>query len=170
MTGAHRNYSMPVTFTFGADAYSAGTRHPPHRHDSMHMSLVLSGNVAETVGSRTEFAGALSVVTKDAGVVHADDFGATGARLARLSLPSGTLGALVDDPSRSSGWRWTHHAAVARPFLRLACRARAGESSFDSDDADLVDLTLNWVTNKAVLDRLFVQNPAELFGFPALRD
>ena len=38
------------------------------------------------------------------------------------------------------------------------------------NDADLVDLTLNWVTDEDVLDRLFVQNPAELFGFPTLRD
>jgi predicted TIM-barrel fold metal-dependent hydrolase len=38
------------------------------------------------------------------------------------------------------------------------------------NDADLVDLTLNWVSDQHVLERLFVHNPAELFGFPQVED
>ncbi len=58
---------MTATLSFAADAYRAGTRHAPHRHDDLHLSLVLSGRVAETVGGVTEYASALSVVAKDAG-------------------------------------------------------------------------------------------------------
>lgn len=131
---------MTIALSFHADAYRAGTRHPPHSHDALHLSLVLGGRVAETVGSVTEYAGALSVVAKDAGVVHADNFGTAGAKLARLILPFGTIGALVDDPARSPGWRWTHDARVANPFLRLVHRAKGGARSFDADDPDLLDL------------------------------
>jgi len=48
---------MTITLAFDADAYRAGTRHPAHNHDALHLGLVLSGHVAETVGSVTEYAG-----------------------------------------------------------------------------------------------------------------
>jgi AraC family transcriptional regulator len=131
---------MLATLTLHADAYPAGTRHRAHQHDELHLSLVLCGRVAETVGSVTEWAGALSVVAKDAGVVHANDFGPAGAKMARLTLPSGTIGALIDDPARSTGWRWTHNAAVASPYLRLVRRANGAACTFNADDPDLLDL------------------------------
>ena len=131
---------MAATLCFDATEYRPGTHHPLHQHDCLHLSLVLRGCVAEAVGSVTEYAGALSVVAKDAGVIHADHFGPGGAKLARLTLPFGTTASLVDDPRRGPSWRWTHDPAVARPFLRLVRRARAGVRSFDSDDQDLVDV------------------------------
>ncbi|MGH7613629.1 MAG: helix-turn-helix transcriptional regulator [Gemmatimonadales bacterium] len=144
---------MTITLVFQADRYRAGTRHRPHQHDALHLSLVLSGRVAETVGSVTEFAGALSVVAKDAGVVHADDFGIAGARLARLTLPGGTIGGLVDEPTRSPGWRWTHDARVARPFLRLVQRASAGVCAFAADDPDVLDLLAEFTARPAAVPR-----------------
>ncbi|MDQ3244578.1 MAG: hypothetical protein M3Q09_12695 [Gemmatimonadota bacterium] len=131
---------MKTTLAFHADGYRPGTRHRPHMHGELHLSMVLGGRVAETVGGVTEYAGALSVVAKDSGVVHSDDFGSAGAKLARLILPAGTIGALIDDPSRSPGWRWTHDGRVANPFLRLVERGRSGERAFASDDPDLIDL------------------------------
>ena len=144
---------MTITLSFHADAYQAGTRHPPHSHDALHLSLVLGGRVAETVGSVTEYAGALSVVAKDAGVIHANDFGIAGAKLARLILPSGTIGALVDRPSRAPDWKWTHDARVANPFLRLVHRAKGGAHSFDADDPDLLDLLAAFTARPAPLTR-----------------
>jgi AraC family transcriptional regulator len=144
---------MTVTLSFHADAYQPGTRQRPHWHDELHLSLVLSGRVAETVGTVTEYAGALSVVAKDAGVVHANDFGAAGAKLARLILPSGTIGSLIDQPSRSPGWRWTHDADVARAFLRLVHRANGGVSSFKVGDPDLLDLLAAFTARPAPLTR-----------------
>ena len=144
---------MTITLSFHADAYQAGTRHPPHSHDALHLSLVLGGRVAETVGSVTEYAGAVSVVAKDAGVIHANDFGIAGAKLARLILPSGTIGALVDRPSRAPDWKWTHDARVANPFLRLVHRAKGGAHSFDADDPDLLDLLAAFTARPAPLTR-----------------
>jgi AraC-like DNA-binding protein len=123
-----------------ANAYRAGTRHRPHDHDELHFSIVLSGRVAEVVGGVMEQAGALSVVAKDPGVVHANDFGSGGARLARLTLPATTLGELLDDPARSPGWRWTHDPLVAAPFLRLVRRADGRSARFAVTDPDLLDL------------------------------
>lgn len=131
---------MVATLTFHADAYPAGTRHSAHQHDELHLSLVLSGRVAETVASVTEWAGPLSVVAKDAGVVHANAFGPAGAKMARLTLPSGTIGALIDDPTRSTEWRWTHDAAVAGPYVQLVRRANSTSCTFDAYDPDLLDL------------------------------
>lgn len=142
-----------MALAFHADGYPAGTRHRAHRHDELHFSLVLSGRIAEAVGGRTEVAGAWSVVAKDAGVIHADDFGRAGARLARLALPGGTIGGLVGDPARSPGWRWTHDARVARPFLRLVERGRAGAPTFDAHDPDVVDLLAAFTARAAAPPR-----------------
>ena len=130
----------PVTLAFHADAYRPGTRHRPHAHDELHFSLVLSGRVAELVGGVTEIAGPLSVVAKDPGVVHTNDFGIRGARLARLTLMGRTLDTLLDDPKRAIGWRWTHDPAVAAPFLRLVRRAEGRAASYLHNDPDLLDL------------------------------
>jgi AraC family transcriptional regulator len=131
---------MTASLTFNADAYRGGMRQRPHSHDELHLSLVLRGHVTESVGGKTEYAGALAVVAKDAGVVHANDFGTSGAHLARLSLAGGTIGSLIDDPARSQEWHWTHEARVARPFLRLVRRARGSTPIFEADDTDLADL------------------------------
>lgn len=131
---------MTLTLSFVADAYGAGTRHPMHEHDSLHMSIVLGGRLSERVGSSIEYAGALSVVAKDAGVAHANEFGNGGAQIARLGLGQGSIAKLIDDPARSSGWRWTHDARVAAPFLRLVGRGSRGITGFAADDADVLDL------------------------------
>jgi AraC family transcriptional regulator len=131
---------MTATLAFDASAYAADARHRPHRHDELQLSLVLGGAVAETVGGVTEHAGLMSVVWKDAGVVHADEFGPDGARIARLTLQGGPVTALLDDPRRAHDWRWAHDVTVARSFLRLLARARHGETSFDASDVDVVDL------------------------------
>lgn len=130
----------PATLAFHADAYQPATRHLPHAHDDLHFSLVLSGRVAERVGEVTEIAGPLSVVAKDPGVVHANDFGAAGARLARLTLELGTLDTLLDDTAHATAWRWTHDPTVAAPFLRLVRRAEGRAASYPPNDPDLLDL------------------------------
>lgn len=138
---------MTAVLSFQAAQYPADTRHAPHEHAALQLSLVLAGRVVETVGRVTEHAGALSVVCKAAGVVHANVFGREGARLARLTLADGDLASLLDDPARASDWRWTHDPAVAAPFLRLVQRAARDttsnsgrETTIAADDPDLFDL------------------------------
>lgn len=134
---------------FHADAYAPGARHRSHAHDELHFSVVLAGRVTERVGNATEWAGPLSVVAKDPGVVHADDFGPSGARLARLTLTSTTLGELLGTPGRSPGWRWTHDPLVAEPFLRLVRRASGQAMSVAATDPDVVDLLAAFIARPA---------------------
>ena len=129
---------MPHALHFDVSVYSSGERHAPHRHDEMQLSLILKGQVRETVGNRTELGSALSVVMKDSGVVHANEFGPEKPKIARLSLMRGSFSDLVDEASRAESWRWTHDPRIAHPFLRLV--ARSSEKSFACDDADVVDL------------------------------
>ena len=131
---------MTATLTLHADGYRPGTRHPPHQHDELHLSIVLSGRVGETVGRQTEWARPLCVVAKDAGVRHANDFGSAGARMARLTLHSGTIADLIEDSSRADAWRWVHGPCVARPYLNLVRRWADGTCTFQSDDPDILDL------------------------------
>ena len=131
---------MPADLRLTVDSYRAGARQRPHSHAELHFSLILSGRVAEQVGSKTEYGDPLSVVAKDAGVVHSNAFDPNGSRLARISLAGGSIGALIDDAKRAESWRWTHDARVARPFLKLVRRATLGARTITSDDHDLVDL------------------------------
>jgi AraC family transcriptional regulator len=146
-------HKPPATLAFHADAYRPGTRHRPHAHDDLHFSLVLSGRVAERVGGMTEIAGPLSVVAKDPGVVHTNDFGVRGARLARLTLNAGTLDSLLDDPARSLPWRWTHDPLVAAPFLRLVRRADGKAATYLQNDTDLLDLLAAFTARPARVAR-----------------
>ncbi len=133
---------MSVRLVFAADDYPAGTRHAPHHHDTLQLSVVLSGQVVETVGGVTEQASALSVVCKAPGVVHADTFGNRGARLARLTLPMGELSHVLDDATRATVWRWTHDPVIAAPFLRLVQHARTqcATADFPLDHPDVLEL------------------------------
>ena len=112
----------------------------PHEDGGLQISLVMRGALAETVGGTTEVAGALSIVVKDPGVVHADRFGPAGADILRLSTRHRTLGELLDDPRRSIPWAWVHTPGVAAPFLRLARRMTGASVVVADDDPDVVDL------------------------------
>jgi AraC family transcriptional regulator len=129
-----------TTLSFHAGRYAGGLHQPAHEHDELHLSLVMRGRIAETVGGATEYAGALSVVAKDPGVVHADRFGPEGAAIARLSLPDRGVGDLIDSPHRAFAWRWAHDLAVATPFVRLVHRAGGADARFDASDEDVVEL------------------------------
>lgn len=127
---------------FGLDSvgYHPGGRQAPHAHDELQISLVLRGSLEERVGGALELASALSVVVKDPGVVHADQYGRAGALTARLSFHGAVLADLLEHPARARAWRWTHDARVAAPFLRIVERGLHGDRRFASDDDDVVDL------------------------------
>lgn len=137
----HRMTGMPAhALHLVANRYAPMTRHAPHDHDELQVSLILSGRVRERVGAREESGAALSVVVKDPGVRHADDFGERGAFMARLSVPRAEFANLTEGADRSVPWRWTHESRVATPFLRLVRRARLDATTFAAADDDVVDL------------------------------
>jgi AraC family transcriptional regulator len=145
---------MPhAAFRFDLSVYSPGCCHPPHAHDQLHLSLALRGRIAERVGDTIEHAGALSAVVKDPGVTHADEFGRTGAVMARLVIPEHRFADLVPDKGDAPAWAWTHDPAAATPFLRLVERAARGQKVFSVDDGDVVDLLAAFAPAPAGLAR-----------------
>lgn len=100
-------------------SYAAGLRQPEHAHPGASVTLILAGGLQETVGSREEAAGALSVVYKEAGVRHADRFGPDGARTLQIALRPGTDPVGADRDASVPGWRWLHGTSAVRPMLDL---------------------------------------------------
>lgn len=91
--------------------YAPGQRQPLHAHDFDGISLVIGGAIRERVGRHEEIATCLSIVVKPAGVVHADDVGARGAR---------TVQVLLDSEVEGLGpWRWMHAGEAVSGFLAL---------------------------------------------------
>ncbi len=139
--GANRTPIMlPTPFGVDVSWYVPGTRHTPHAHEELQISLVLKGSLVESVGGRVEQAGALSVAVKDPQVTHEDQFGREGALLVRLCVRGRGIADLVEHPDRAYPWRWTHDAAVARPFLRIVGRSTRGPVKLTSTDDDITDL------------------------------
>ena len=120
------------------DSYAAARQQAPHDHDELHFSMVLAGRVGETVGGSSEVGETLSVVSKDAGVRHANRYGPSGARFVRLSLRAGSIGELVD--RGAPAWHWSHDPAVAAPYLRLLRPFEQRALSIPATDPDLLDL------------------------------
>ncbi|MGH7650675.1 MAG: helix-turn-helix domain-containing protein [Gemmatimonadaceae bacterium] len=66
--------------------YSPGASMPAHAHGFASMGVVLAGSLIEDVGATRVEARAGSMVLKPAGTLHANRFGATGARLLAVTL------------------------------------------------------------------------------------
>jgi AraC family transcriptional regulator len=131
--------------------YRPRTRHLPHSHSELQISVVLRGTVCERVGDRVECAGPLSVVAKDPDITHADEFGPGGALIAKLALWRSGFADLVDHPARVEPWRWSHDGVVAAPFLRIVARGLDGERQFANDDDDVADLVALISARKAIV-------------------
>lgn len=131
---------MTESLTLQVDTYPGGFEQPPHAHRALHLSLVLAGQLRETIGGRTEFAGALSVVGKDPGVVHADRFGPEPVTIARLTLRDAGLARLIDPDRDIAPWHWAHEARVTRPFLQLVSAQLEAPCHIALDNGALLDL------------------------------
>jgi len=106
--------------------YAPGWRQPPHAHESTGVTLVLAGGWRETACGREESASSLSVVVKPAGVVHADEIGAEGARSVRVEIDDPAL-----LPEDLGPWRWLHAGPGVRPLLALAIALRGEARSIE---------------------------------------
>jgi AraC family transcriptional regulator len=113
-------------FTITETVYPAGLVQRRHAHADPSVTLVLGGSLEETVSSKNEHAGALSMVIKPLGTEHTNRYGATGAHTLQVRLP-------VDETANLGEWRWQYRGAAARAFLCvLQCRRAAR-----ADDAEV---------------------------------
>jgi AraC family transcriptional regulator len=113
--------------------YAPRWRQPPHAHESTGVTLVLAGGFRETACGREESATSLSVVVKPAGVVHADEIGADGARTVLVEIEDPAL-----LPRNLGPWRWLHAGPGLRPLLALAAALRGEARSLEDTVLDLL--------------------------------
>jgi AraC family transcriptional regulator len=112
-------------------SYEPGTRLRPHAHGRANITLLLRGQIEETVGRDTAHARTLSVVLKPAGTVHENRFGPDGAH---------TLVIELDDQeahfhnAASARWRWFDGGEVAAAAMRLFLAFRAGAVELETLD------------------------------------
>jgi AraC family transcriptional regulator len=103
-------------------AYPAGVTFEEHAHDRSYLLFVLRGGFAENVGGRADAASSASVVVMPAGTVHADRFGANGARSLVVTLEAEMERRLVGAHRGSLRWRIVG-GGQAPGILARACRA-----------------------------------------------
>lgn len=114
--------------------YPPALRQHRHWHAYDGVTLVLSGGVEEQVGSRTEVGGALSVVTKRAGVEHACRWGDRGACTLSLELEPAVAASLAEPQGDGAPWAWMERERAARALLRLYQAWRDGRLAAEADD------------------------------------
>lgn len=91
-------------------SYPPNTRFGSHAHETGNISLILCGQIEETVGGSSQVCTTFSVVVKPAGTVHSNRFGPLGARTLVLEIPV--------DPSLPR-WHWFHGGAIPAAALRV---------------------------------------------------
>lgn len=128
---------MSAPLTLHRASYTGALVQPPHQHDALQLSMVLTGGVEETVGGVTHTGAPLHIAVKDAGVAHANRWAPGGARLVRLEAHGQSLAQLTGTPE-APVWRWRFDPPAIRAFLRLT--ARNAESTASTNCSDTVDL------------------------------
>jgi AraC family transcriptional regulator len=103
-----------ITRTSG---YQANQRIAVHADVRPRLSIVVAGQLQETVGRRHEFAAAGSLVIKPGHVLHENKFGPLGARTLSIELPDWLL---AEQPAELvDQWRWFHGGPVTIMATRL---------------------------------------------------
>jgi AraC family transcriptional regulator len=119
-------------FEIAALDYPAGLALAPHDHDRPNVTLVLRGSLVEEAAQATHEAGALSVVVKPAGLVHANRFGPTGARTLSITFDE----RLALEPRWR--YRWEQGGREAALVLQMYREWRLGDEAAGSAIESLV--------------------------------
>ena len=118
--------------------YAPGFEQPKHAHRGTYLTLVFRGSIRETVASRCEHAGPLSVVIKPEGTEHADRVGPRGAETLQIWMPRSLTQGSLDRKSRPLSWRWLHGGPLARCMLLLLRDLKDCECLDEGDVQDKV--------------------------------
>ncbi|WP_353266998.1 helix-turn-helix domain-containing protein [Gemmatimonas sp.] len=123
---------------------------PPHFHDALQISMLLTGCVDETVAGTTHEAAPLHLSVKDAGLEHANRWAPKGATLLRLEAPGESLASLTGHTA-APAWRWRFDPLAIRAFVRLA--RETTRTYVPVGDSDANDLLAALVAEPHRLDR-----------------
>ncbi len=100
-------------------SYAPGFEQPKHAHHGTYLTLVFRGSIRETVASRCEHAGPLSVVIKPEGTEHTDRVGPRGVETLQIWMARSLTQRSFDRKSGSLSWRWLHGGPLASRMLLL---------------------------------------------------
>lgn len=118
--------------------YRANERHPRHAHACTTITLLIRGDLQESVGSRVQVARPMSVVVKPAGIEHSDTFGPSGATTLQVTVAAADVPA-GDRFHRSLGtWRWLDAPAATGALLDLL-RMAVGAAPPERDESDRIE-------------------------------
>jgi AraC family transcriptional regulator len=137
-------------FRLSEARYPPSARFAPHAHEHGNISLIMAGELEETVGRDSQIGSACSVVVKPAGTVHSNRFGPRGARTLLLEVPRG---------ANLRRWQWFHGTEICKAALRVyrAFDAHFGVSCSATLESDLNNTCLDLL---GVLDNLSGRNGA----------
>src|SRR5262245_42631757 len=121
--GVRRTGCRWTGFEIAALDYPAGLSLAPHDHARPNVTLVLRGSLVEEAVRTTHEAGALSVVVKPAGLVHANRFGPSGARTLSIAFDEGLA------PEPRWGYRWQQGGREAALVLQMYREWRLGDEA-----------------------------------------
>lgn len=107
-------------FRVRAISYPPDLRQPPHRHDTTSVTILLGGAIRETARGREETGSALSVVTKPAGVRHADVVGPAGARTVQIAFGGDGPAVFEEAGDALDRWSWRQADPAVRPLVTVA--------------------------------------------------
>jgi len=111
--------------------YAPHLRFAPHAHERANVSLIVRGQLQETVDRQTVRPTSYSVVVKPAGTVHENHFGPGGAHTFLVELQPASSRAL-------RRWHWFQGGPVARAALRAYACFRAGSEQARDAVIDLL--------------------------------
>lgn len=100
-------------------SYPPNTRFSPHAHEVGNISLIIRGQLEETVGESSQVCTTCSVVVKPAGTIHSNRFGPLGARTLVLEAPAAMSLASL------SRWQWFHGGEISAAALSVYAAFRA---------------------------------------------
>lgn len=100
--------------------YPAGLRQSRHSHEKSSVTILLGGEIRERTRTGEETGSALSVVTKPAGVRHADEVGPGGARTVQIAFDRGRVAGVEEGGAKLDRWSWRHGSPAVGPLLSLA--------------------------------------------------
>ncbi|MCD9087670.1 AraC family transcriptional regulator [Stenotrophomonas sp. SY1] len=126
--------------------YAPGLRMQRHTHDCHQLSLLLLGTLGEQTPQQEVRLATSAVGLKPAGLVHANDYGPSGALILGINLP--TTFDLKDGLGIEQGWQWREQPAsmvLARGGTTLA-QLLTGDLPAMQAEASLWELLATMVT------------------------
>lgn len=124
-------------------SYPAGFSYPDHAHQTLDLSLVLTGTLREGVGRATHRIEPLDVAVKAPGTEHRNRFGEDEVTILRLRMDRGALDALDGDADEG---RYGLHrrGELAAQLVSIAREARSGVAPGEAETRVADALAVAW--------------------------